>query len=1791
MRTRITGVVDLSSSLRWACFYRVAAAILLLGSMGVYASAQNVQFTQGSIGSGLDKTLDIPLQTYPGRGAASVSVTLHYSSRVWRIGTLNTIVNNQFSAFQTITEAIYAENSVSGWRTSLNLPIIEWPRNDDTYYFSGKPFCHACQSNARQFRVARVYIILPDGAKHELRKSDQPYEGAITMQGTFYAIDGSRLRYDSTGQNTGTLYFPDGSHYKLNGSTAQFIDRNGNTLNYDHATREWTDTLGRVITIPFPVAPAPGEQLYNLPGLSLPYKFIWKRLSESGVLTPLPGGVIPNRKPIANEYLPNPNQLPTAPNGNNFPITLQTNYTEQPSLFISAFLEDQETGPQTLVVGRGQIEGALFDPVVLTEIVLPNNLKYKFSYNIYGEIDKVVYPTGAFERYEYGQTFAISDVKTPYNKANRGVKLRQISANGSGNDFANWTYEALGGKVTTTAPDGGRTEAYRTKIATPEHQGTQGSISTYWPFGFESALQGQIYEHRTYAPVSQGGAMLQRNLREFEQTVNTVEPSIPLLDNTQKSAFRNARLKKEVSLILDTGGDALAQTTNYEYEANGHHLTTGLDLTATVESRFAPVAQSIAIADPITAMPAGTFASRFETIYLDDAAYRDRNILGLATDVFLKGIVNGTLQTVSQSKSFYDEYELQEYQDLTGNDFTDPGAARGNVTTSRRYVVPAVTPNPGIFLETHTHYDQCGNALNSTDARGIQSHTEYSPAFKYAYITKTITAIPDPSGAHGSNTAFETSSTFDYTTGLPLTTKDINGQITSFSYKNDQNVSDPLNRLRKVTRPDGSWTKYTFNDVVGDIFTLTETSQDATRTLKAYQYFDALGRASRGFIAEGENSYIATDAIYDPMGRVWKSSNPYRTTTRDGVSDVSHTSQWTETIYDSSGRVVTMTLADASVVQTSYQGVYMTVTDPAGKQRRQKSDEFGRLVRVDEPNPSGSLGTVDAPAQATTYDYDTQGNVVHIAQGASPVQHRYFKYDGLGRLTYEHHVEQDGFFTASDPVTNHSNWSRKLVYDETIDTVTYSGLLTSVYDARNVKTEFRYDNLNRVYQISYSDTTPTVTNKYDQAREDYFNNGFLTEALTAAVNPIPATAQLYNFDLMGRVAGNKQTVGTEPYSMSYAYNLGGVLTSETYPSGRVVNYEYDDVGRLSEVSSGAKTYASNFDYTLPSGLLKAVTLGNDAVESYDYNSRLQLKSLDLTRNGTQIQHYDYKFGVYDPATNNLDLSKNNGQIAQIDGLIGTQKQWSQRFAYDSLARLSSAREFQGNTNTQPSYIVKYDYDVFGNRMLKSAENTGNPFTPIWVEDNQVNHATNQFSAGVTYDQAGNVTTDSKFRNRKYQYDANNRQKQSSNLDDSGVVKNIFDAGGQRVATQVGGVITNVMVYDARGRIVAEYSTNAAPSGTQYVFSDHQGTPRVITNNEGGVIARNDYLPFGEDLLNNVGLRASTPGYGGSGAARQKYAAMEVNEATGMAHTLWRQYDAYSGRWTAADPYRGSMSADSPQSLNRYSYVENDPVNKVDPSGLMPFLPDASTSWSDVADGFWGSSAGGPRRFNHIAEAMARHDSIIETGYDPARGKYRGDVEVEYVPDSGGYSVSRTLSNPTPEELGQTMESMANDTSNLVAQKGPRRPSGGGGQRNNPRFDPKNYRIINAGRGRQTLRYVGPRPWREGLVTVGGQWAVGRDNRPTRPPGDYAKHHIFPQQSSLRPYFNAAGINIHETTVMIPVWLHQRLHRGAGGGEWNMRWERFFRQNPRANQTQIWNFAWQLTMQYNIPTHAVSVGPY
>lgn len=181
-----------------------------------------------------------------------------------------------------------------------------------------------------------------------------------------------------------------------------------------------------------------------------------------------------------------------------------------------------------------------------------------------------------------------------------------------------------------------------------------------------------------------------------------------------------------------------------------------------------------------------------------------------------------------------------------------------------------------------------------------------------------------------------------------------------------------------------------------------------------------------------------------------------------------------------------------------------------------------------------------------------------------------------------------------------------------------------------------------------------------------------------------ATGNYFSYDNMGRVTTEWQLTGSTPtkYKLSYGYNLGDLVTSETYPSGRALSLSYDDGGRLSQVSDGSTTFTDSFQYT-PHGGLSSEKFGNTAVHTMNYNHALQASQIKLSINNSEKQRFDYWYGAVNPSDGGLDTTKNNGQIGRIDGYIdGGTKQWDQRFSYDDLGRLATAAEYRGDNGAK-----------------------------------------------------------------------------------------------------------------------------------------------------------------------------------------------------------------------------------------------------------------------------------------------------------------------------------------------------------------------------------------------------------------------------------------------------------------------------------------------------------------------------
>jgi RHS repeat-associated protein len=968
----------------------------------------------------------------------------------------------------------------------------------------------------------------------------------------------------------------------------------------------------------------------------------------------------------------------------------------------------------------------------------------------------------------------------------------------------------------------------------------------------------------------------------------------------------------------------------------------------------------------------GTELRKTDITYETTSGWINRRILHLPITV--KKTVNSTI--VSRTDFEYDNYGTSESNMTARSDIAmfdqtyNPASSTYNTNTKYRGNFTKVTAFSDATLESDSNanvtnytYDIAGNPVSATlsccQLKTINYGTNFA-ATGYAYpVSQTKGTSP---------TQLTTSATYDYNTGLMVTSSDENQQATSYEYETD------TLRQKKVIYPNGSYVQAEFSDKLitneNDLlpeFVHTTATLDSSHTVQSYSYFNGRGQRIRS-AEQTPDGWSVLAEEYDQIGRPVKSYNPFYVST--STAAIPSGTKYTEVLnYDAFSRTTSVKLQDDTTVSTEFSDTsttpsgfgktFVTITDQSGKKRRQVADSSGRIVRVDEPDViTGELGAVDSPNQPTSYEYDGNDNLSKVTQSdGTTTQERLFKYDSLSRLTHEKQVEANATLNnVGVKVTSGGLWTKVLKYDS-------HGLLTEGVDARGVKTAFSYDGLNRVSSVVYTDETgyqtPTVTYTYDQARNGFFNNGALTRVETAAAGDTPATATEFDYDLMGRTVKQRQSIGSQTYNLEYGYNLAGQLVSEKYPSGKIISINYDANGRLSSIADSARTYAGNFQFQNYGGALSAMSFGNGMSQTFVLNDRLLISNQTLSKGSEVVQQYDYEYGQLD-SSGNMIANSNNGQLAKIESHIGTVKQWTQKFSYDSIGRLSEAKEYRGDTNAL-SYKQKFDFDRFGNLYRKNASNptTGQetPLSYTPIEDTDISKSKNRFTSDTNYDEAGNVVTDNKFRLMNFNYDANGRMVKASkeNVPDA---LSVYDASGMRVAEKVNDT-WRFLIYDIGGKLVSEYGglQTSDEGGVKYVLSDRQGSTRAVLSNTGLVQARIDYQSFGEEINPGIGLRTGTQGFSNSNNLRQRYGLTERDEATGLDNTLFRRHENRAGRWTSPDPYNGSMDLINPQSFNRYSYVESQPTNFVDPSGLIANIPERKPEiyW-------WGPGSGRTRSY-------------------------------------------------------------------------------------------------------------------------------------------------------------------------------------------------------------------------------------
>ena len=951
-----------------------------------------------------------------------------------------------------------------------------------------------------------------------------------------------------------------------------------------------------------------------------------------------------------------------------------------------------------------------------------------------------------------------------------------------------------------------------------------------------------------------------------------------------------------------------------------------------------------------------------------DSNYLNDNLWRLVTQVSTFDALLNTNEAddveIEKTTFTYDNYAAMGGMQNYGGFIITPGhdpnyntnrTRRGNVTGRTEWV----DISAGTTITRLAKFDIFGNVVRAQVSCCNERSLTFDSSNSWSRPVQTT---------NGSQSGLNlTSSTaYDFNTLAVTSETDPNNLTTSFNY-------DAILRPTSTMYVTGATGSVTYNDDALSVSSsLSFTEGGTSKFVTGSAVYDGWGRVKESI----NNHNGQVNISYDAIGRVSARTNPF---TAGGSPGPSTTYQ-----YDGLGRVTTVTFPDNNTVTYQYSGVTVTTTDQVNRKKKSEVDGLGRIVKITEQNSGGTL------SQETSYSYDLLNRLTEINQGN---QTRKYKYDALGRMLFERIPEQSA--TINDGTGQ--MWSMKYTYTD------FHAVATRT-DARAVVTTYGYDTLNRLTTVSYNTTnapgvasTPNVTYTYDTSTTSN------TKGLLLSVAVGSNYTESYFYDAENRISELRHVIDSLTYRTNYQYNSANQVTQVQYPSQRAINITHDGRGRLKEVQG----YISGIGYN-DAGQVTISTLGNSTQENYGYNSRLQMTSQTAVRSGVTLMSLNYSYDALAGQNGSGSTAGNSGRLMAINNSTINGTAESASFTYDLVGRLVTSNQTTNGSSAQR----RFDYDRWGNRTgVWDATSGGNQVQTVTLQQSG-GVPTNRISAvngtSYSYDAAGNVTSDG---TNSYTYDAENRL---ANVNSGSTAQYSYDQANRRYKKVAGGsslhyvweggqviaehnastqAVTVEYVY-AGGKMIAKEET----AGRRYLLSDRLSI-RLVVSTTGGVVGRQGHLPFGEDLAV-------------SGAAdKHRLTSYERDAESGQDYAVNRYHAPSIGRFNSVDKLAGNLL--DPQRLNRYSYVQNDPVNKTDALGLQEDIAIIleANACSDIGLGYdaeTGECVAGGGNFGVESVSGGFGDVTIEESTIPA--EYYGGPFL-----GTGTSVGGELGEPPAEE--------------------------------------------------------------------------------------------------------------------------------------------------------------------------------
>ena len=730
--------------------------------------------------------------------------------------------------------------------------------------------------------------------------------------------------------------------------------------------------------------------------------------------------------------------------------------------------------------------------------------------------------------------------------------------------------------------------------------------------------------------------------------------------------------------------------------------------------------------------------------------------------------------------------------------------------------------------------------------------------------------------------------------GLPAAKVDENGLMTRWQY-------DGFGRVRKMDNPDAADVSLSYVTCPNEAGCAYQVQSQTVQGQEERTNMDRLGRtlsvSKRAF--NDADGWITSRREFDLLGRVTKSWSP----SPAGAKDVS-----TSFTYDSLGRPLETTYPDGSRTLRQYIANQVTSFDEKNNLQVSWLDVYGRTASVDD--------YVDGRKLTTTYRYGPFGNATGFmrADGTGPT----YKYDRQGRR-----VE------ANDPDSGLS-----------ISKYNALGELVELTDANGDLTVYEHDLLGRVTKTTNRDGVSTHI--WDNSVPGKAGIGRLYKSikddLAGTVQSVISTE--YAYDSFGRLVEDLWTVGGSQYAIGRQYDAYSRLSRLEYPqvgtTHFAVDYEYTTRGQLKRVRA-ANNGPIYWSVDGRNGLqqLTAESFGNGVSSQRRYDTRGRLLFVQSTHGSQDLQRLAYE---YEP----------NGNVRSRHDRHDSLRMSTEDFTYDGLDRLKSWTVFQ---NCQ-SRIANYEYDDLGN--LVSRQGMGENISSFYERTGGAGpHAVTRSSLGsYTYDASGNqltapgrTVTYTTFGlpsrvvtgtgNTEYRYDSMNARvvKSASSGESTFYVGGLFEE--RRAPNGAMSRVFNVL-GDAGTVAQLAWTTdalgNASVPKTTYLHTDALGSVATLSDEMGGVTEQLRYEPFGGRRL---AQSLASPVVRGSSGVRQGFTGHEHEEELGLINMKGRIYEPSLGRFLSPDQLLPGQAPS--QALNRYSYVLNNPLKYVDPSGWLPLV--------------------------------------------------------------------------------------------------------------------------------------------------------------------------------------------------------------------------------------------------------------